>query len=62
MQVARNELDDVREPVLPDRGNDVHRNLILNVLPVSLLADLSRLDVAFIDTLGVEECVVLFLA
>lgn len=62
MEVARDQLNDVSEPVLPDRSNDVHRDLVLNVLAIPLVTDLSGLDAALIDALWVEESIVLLLA
>lgn len=55
MKVSWNQFNDVGEPVLADRSDNVHRNLIVNVLTVALVGNLAGLDSALVSTLRVHD-------
>jgi hypothetical protein len=55
VEISRDELDDVSEPVLADRCDDVHRNFTLNVLTVAGVGLASSLNASDISVLRVHN-------
>ena len=61
VKVARDQLNDMGEPVLTDGGDHVDLDLILDVLAVAVERNLASLDVRVTEGLVVDHCLVLLL-
>lgn len=59
MQVTRDQLYDVRQPVLANRGNHIDGNLVFDVLPVAVVGDAAGVDAVRIRMLRVHDSVIL---
>ena len=59
MQVSRDKLNDMGEPILADGGDNVDRDLILDVLPVAVVGDLASGDFAEVRVVWVHNCFIL---
>ena len=55
MEVAWDQLNDVREPVLANRCDNIDRDLIVNILAIALIGDLSLLNSALVDRAWVGD-------
>jgi hypothetical protein len=62
VEISRNKLDDVSQPILSNGSNDINRNLVLNILSVSSVRHFSGLNSSLVDVLWVEQSIVLFLS
>ena len=59
VQITRDQLNDVSEPVLANRGNHVNRDLVLNVLSVAVVRDAASVDAVRVSILWVHDSVIL---
>lgn len=55
MEISRDELNNVSQPILADRSDDIDRNLTLNVLTVARVGFTSGLDASTISVLRVDD-------
>ena len=61
MQIARDQLDDVGEPVLSDWSNHINGYFILDILTVASVGDFSGFDSSRIGVLRIDESFVFLL-
>ena len=54
MKVPRDQLNDVRKPVLADGSNYVYWDLIVDILPIPLVGDLASLNSPLVCALRVH--------
>lgn len=59
MQVTRDQLYDMRQPVLANRGNHIDGDLVFDVLPVAVVGDAAGVDAVRICMLWVHDSVIL---
>jgi len=60
VQITRNQLDDVRQPVLSNWRNHVNRNLIFDVLTVAIVTHSACVNPSRVGILRVHHSIVLF--
>lgn len=59
MQITRNQLNDVRQPVLSNRRNHVNRDLVFDVLTVAIVTHSACVNPARVSILRVHHGIVL---